>query len=174
MPARRSRWWRALSLGTPKELDRVLEGGPLPRLRARLAHLSESLRYEEAARLRDRIEALEHVVERLRRLERLRALEVCLVAPALEPGWRRAFFVCAGRLCAVRPLPPGQVALAEVEAGLACCRTACAEETLTPEQAEDLLLLDGFACRPTPELAVLPLDAEPIMARLARPLALAA
>ncbi len=125
---------RALSLGTPEELDRLLEGGPLPRLRARLSHLAESLRYEEAARLRDRIEALEHVVERLQRLERLRALEVCLVAPALEPGWRKAFFVCAGRLCAVRPLPPGPAASPEVESGLASCRTACAEETLTPEQ----------------------------------------
>ena len=165
---------RALSLSTPEELDRLLEGGPLPRLRARLSHLSESLRYEEAARLRDRIEALEHVVERLQRLERLRALDVCLVAPALEPGWRKAFFVCAGSLCAVRPLPPGPAAGPDVEAGLASCRTARAEETLTPEQAEDLLLLDGFACRPTPELAVLPLDAERIMARLARPLALAA
>ena len=165
---------RALSLGTPEDLDRLLEGGPLPRLRARLSHLAESLRYEEAARLRDRIEALEHVVERLQRLERLRALEVCLLAPALEPGWRKAFFVCAGRLCAVRPLPPGQAARAEVESGLASCCAACAEETLTPERAEDLVLLDGFAWRPTPELAVLPLDAERIMARLARPSALAA
>ena len=98
---------RALSLSTPEELDGLLEGGPLPRLRARLAHLAESLRYEEAARLRDRIEALEHVVERLQRLESLRSLEICLIAPALEPGWRKAFFVCAGMLCAVRSLPPG-------------------------------------------------------------------
>ena len=96
------------------------------------------------------------------------------MAPALEPGWRKAFFVCAGRLCAVRPLPPGPAARPEVEAGLASCRAACSEETLTPERAEDLVLLDGFACRPTPELAVLPLDAERIMARLARPSALAA
>jgi excinuclease UvrABC nuclease subunit len=34
------------------------------------AHLAERLRYEEAARLRDRIEALEHVLERLGRLDR--------------------------------------------------------------------------------------------------------
>ena len=77
---------RALSLSTPEELDDLLEGGPLPRLRERLAHLAECLRYEEAARLRDRIEALEHVVERLRRLERLRSMELCLIAPAGEPG----------------------------------------------------------------------------------------
>jgi DNA polymerase-3 subunit epsilon len=158
---------RALSLGTPEELDRLLEGGPLPRLRARLAHLSDRLRYEEAARLRDRIEALEHVVERLQRLRRLRELELCLVAPALEPDRHKAFFVCAGGVCDVRSLPPGPAARPDVEAGLACCRAAraCASETLTPEQAEDLVLLDGFASRNPPELAVLPLDAERIMAR---------
>jgi DNA polymerase III epsilon subunit family exonuclease len=153
---------RALALSTTAELDRLLQDGPLPRLRARLSHLSESLRYEEAARLRDRIEALEHLIDRLRRLERLRSLEVCLIAPALEPGWRKAFFVCGGRVCAVRPLPPGSGARLEINAGLALCRQAreAAQDTLTAQQAEDLMLLDGFIRRPPPELAVLPLDAD--------------
>jgi DNA polymerase III subunit epsilon len=161
---------RALSTCTPEELDRLHEGGPLPRLQARLAHLSESLRYEEAARLRDRIEALEHIVERLRRLERLRGLELCLIAPMTEPGWQKAFFVCGGGVCAVRALPPGAGAKLEIEAGLALCGAARGrgEEPLTPEQAEDLLLIDGFVRRPPPELAVLPLDAERISAHLAR------
>jgi DNA polymerase III epsilon subunit family exonuclease len=159
---------RALASSTPEELDRLLQGGPLPRLRARLAHLAACLRYEEAARLRDRIEALEHVVERLRRLEQLRALEVCLVAPAGELGWRKAFFVCGGLVCAVRSLPPGGGVRLEIEAGLARCRSApeLAGATLSPEEAEDLLLLDGFVRRPPPELAVLPLDAERITAHL--------
>ena len=39
-------------------------------------------------------------------------------------------------------------------------------DTLTPEQAEDLLLIDGFVRRPPPELAVLPLDAGQITAHL--------
>ncbi|MGH3064630.1 MAG: exonuclease domain-containing protein [Gaiellaceae bacterium] len=159
---------RVLSLSTPEELDDLLEGGPLPRLRERLAHLAECLRYEEAARLRDRIEALEHVVERLRRLERLRTLEVCLVAPAGEPGWRKAFFVSGGEISAVRSLPPGGGARLEVEAGITLCRAARvrAGDTLTPEQAEDLLLIDGFVRRPPPELAVLPLDAARITAHV--------
>jgi DNA polymerase III epsilon subunit family exonuclease len=159
---------RALASSTSEELDRLLEGGPLPRLRTRLSHLAESLRYEEAARLRDRIEALEHVVERLRRLERLRGLEVCLVAPMAEPSWRKAFFVCGGAICAIRPLPPGEGASLEIDAGLALCRTARerAGEPLTPQQAEDLLLVDGFVRRPPPEVAVLPLDAEPLRAHV--------
>ncbi len=161
---------RALALSTDEELDDLLQGGPLPRLQARLSHLAESLRYEEAARLRDRIEALEHVLDRLRRLERLRGLELCLVAPALEPGWRKAFFVCAGAVCVVRSLPPGAGARCEIGAGLALCRSTreAAGATLTPEQAEDLLLLDGFVRRPPPELAVLPLDAGRITAHLTR------
>jgi DNA polymerase-3 subunit epsilon len=159
---------RTLSSSTPDELDRLLQGGPLPRLRARLAHLAESLRYEEAARLRDRIDALEHVVERLTRLERLRRLEVCLVAPMVETGWRKAFFVCAGNICAARALPPGVGASLEVEAGLALCAAARdgAENLLTPAQAEDLLLIGGFVRRPPPELSVLPLDADRIVAHL--------
>jgi DNA polymerase III epsilon subunit family exonuclease len=154
---------RALASATTEELDALLQNGPLPRLRARLSHLAESLRYEEAARLRDRIEALEQVVDRLRRLERLRLLETCLIAPALEPGWRKAFFVCGGGVCSVRTLPPGAGARLELEAGFALCRTAReqASEALTPEQAEDLLLLDGFIRRPPPELSVMPLEARP-------------
>ena len=147
---------RALSSCTEAEVERLLEGAPLPRLRARLGRLSDELRYEEAARLRDRIEALEHVVERLRRLDRLRRLERCLVVPGPEPGWRKAFFVYGGALRVVRTLPPGAGAKLEIEAALSICRAGADEPgPLTPEQADDLLLLDGFVRRPPPELAVL-------------------
>ena len=161
---------RALASCTAEELERLPQGGPLARLRARLSHLAENLRYEEAARLRDRIEALELVLERLRRLERLGRLELCLLAPAIEPGWQRAFFVCAGRVCASRSLPAGAGARLEIETGLARCRATRERPAapLTPEQAEDLLLLDSFVRRPPPELAVLPLVAERITAHLMR------
>jgi DNA polymerase-3 subunit epsilon len=160
---------RALASATEAELADLFRDGPLPRLRKRLDHLAESLRYEEAARLRDRIEALEHVVDRLRRLEALRCRDLCLLTPAAEPGWHRAFFVSGGAVRAIRSLPPGAGARLEIEAGLALCRTAQAStEPLTPEQAEDVLLIDGFVRRPPPELAVLPLDAEQIAARAAR------
>jgi hypothetical protein len=88
-----------------------------------------------------------------------------VIAPASEPGWQKAFFVCGGVVRTVRPLPPGAGARLEIGAGLALCRAAgeSSEGPLTPEQAEDLLLLDGFLRRPPPELAVLPLDAELIL-----------
>jgi DNA polymerase-3 subunit epsilon len=135
---------RALASSTADELDRLLEGGPLPRLRARLSDLAESLRYEEAARLRDRVEALEDVLERLRRLERLRTLELSLIVPAVEPGRQKAFVVLGGRVW-------------DADLEIAGERNT-AEEPLTPEQAEELLLIDGFVRRPPPELTVLPLD----------------
>ena len=162
---------RALAGATAGELEQLCDGGPLPRLRQRLAQLAEDFRYEEAARLRDRVEALEAVIDRLCRLKRLRTLECCLVVPAVQPGWKKAFFVCGGEVCAVRLLPPGAAALVEVDAGLTLCRVARSGETrgaLTPEQAEDLLLLDGFVRRPPPELVVLPLQRERISAHLGR------
>jgi len=148
---------RALAFSTAEERERLLEGAPLQRLRERLAYLSESLRYEEAARLRDRLEALERVIDRLRRLAELRQLEACLIAPAAEPGWRKAFFVAGGEVRAVRSLPPGAGARLELAAGAVACSPSAERAPLTPEQAEELLLLDGFIRRPPPELSVLPL-----------------
>jgi hypothetical protein len=158
---------RALAGATPEELDHLLVDGPLPRLRQRLADLTESLRYEEAARLRDRLQALEHVLERLRRLDDLRKLDACLIAPAVTPGWRKAFFVRAGALCAVRPLPPGAGARLELNAGLAIAPHVPREcEPLTGGQAEDMLLLGGFILRPPPELTVMPLDGERLLSHV--------
>jgi DNA polymerase-3 subunit epsilon len=129
----------------------------LPRLRARLRDLAECRRYEDAARLRDRIAALEDVVRFLRRLEHLRQLRCCVVIPALEPGFVRAFFVAHGRIAAVRTLPPGAGARLDVEAGLA------AVETRGDEDVDTLLLVGTFLRRPPPELRVAPLEVEAIL-----------
>jgi DNA polymerase III subunit epsilon len=157
---------RALDGATPAELAVLAHGGPLPRLRTRLKDLSDCLRYEDAARLRDRIEAVEHVVRDLVRLERLRSTEVCLLAPAAEAGFHCAFFVAGGRIADVRTLPPGGGALVEIEAGLAAAHTAV--PTLAPEEIDELLLVGSFLRRPPPELAVVPLEAGRIAAVHAR------
>jgi DNA polymerase III subunit epsilon len=152
---------RALAGATPEELEQLLADGPLSRLRQRLADLTESLRYEEAARLRDRLKALEHVLDRLRRLEQLRTLDACVIAPALTPGWRKAFFVRTGALCAVRSLPPGPGAQLEIDAGLTVARNIPREcKPLSGEQAEDMLLLGSFIRRPPLELTVVPFDGD--------------
>jgi excinuclease UvrABC nuclease subunit len=143
---------RALQGASESELAMLSSGGPLSRLRAKLGDLAECLRYEDAARLRDRIAALEQVVRDLAELERLRAARLCLIAPAVEPGFRRAFFVCGGRVAAVRTLPRGRAARLELEAGLAEASTA--EASLAPEDADELLLVGSFLRRPPPELDV--------------------
>ena len=155
---------RALAGTTDAELAELLQGGgPLPRLRRKLGDLSDSLRYEDAARLRDRIAALERVRSDLWALAQLRDRELCLVVPATEPGWSRALFVAAGRICDARTLPPGGGARLEAQAGIAAARAAqAAGVSFEPEASDELLLVAGFVRRPPPELAVVPLDADAI------------
>jgi DNA polymerase III epsilon subunit family exonuclease len=150
---------RALAGASTGELALLSSGGPLPRLRAKLRDLSEALRYEDAARLRDRIAALERVVAGLTELERLRAAQVCLLVPALEAGSRKAFFVAGGRIAAVRTLPPGPGAALEVESGVA--EALAAPGSLAPEDADELLLVGSFLRKPPPELTVLRFDELP-------------
>jgi len=145
------------------ELERPADA--LPRLRRRLADLADARRFEDAARLRDRIAALERICRELDRGTRLRSLERCLLVPALEHGHVRAFFVAGGRIVAERTLPPGGGATLEVEAGLAAAR-----RVHEPGPLEELLLLGTFLRRPPPELRVMPLAREPIL-RAARTLA---
>jgi DNA polymerase III epsilon subunit family exonuclease len=148
---------------------RALEGfegddpaGALPALRAKLRRLARDLRFEDAARVRDRLAALEGVVDRIAELRRLREARVCLLAPALEPGFRRAFFVVGGRLASVRTLPAGAAGRLELRAGLAEASLAAA--SYAPEHADELLVVSGFLRRPGPELRVVPLDSAEILA----------
>ena len=129
----------------------------LPPLRAKLRRLARDLRFEDAARLRDRVAALDDVVARLAEVERLRALRVCLLVPAAEEGFRRAYFVSGGRVAAERTLLPGAAGRVELAAGLAAA--ARAEPSHAPEDLDELLLVGSFLRSPPPELEVIPLDA---------------
>jgi DNA polymerase III subunit epsilon len=140
---------------SPDELDRPESA--LPRLRRRLRELSDARRFEDAGRLRDRIAALERVCRELRRLDRVRRLECCVLVPAGDPGYVRAVFLAGGRVAAERTLPPGGGAALEVEAGLAASRRP-GELDL-----DELLLVDSFLRRPPPELRVAPLEREAIL-----------
>src|SRR5205823_970423 len=123
---------RALAGCSEDEFANLLDGEPLPRLRARVADLSECLRYEDAARLRDRIESLERVIARLRRLDELRRLELRLEVPG------DTFFLRGGRVTR-SPLAPGG-------------------STFEPEHLDELIVVGSFLERPPPELRVLPLE----------------
>ena len=125
----------------------------LPKLRAKLKRLAHELRFEDAARLRDRIEALEGVAREIARMQQLRDLAVCLVAPGGREGSRRGFWIAKGQVVDVRPFI-GTHGL-EWQAGLAA--VARAERTLAAEAADDLLTIATFLRRPPPELEVVAL-----------------
>ena len=75
----------------------------LPKLRAKLKRLARDLRFEDAARLRDRIDALEGVAREIHRMQQLRELTVCVVAPGEHEGSRRGFWIAKGQVVDVRP-----------------------------------------------------------------------
>ncbi|HEX3289836.1 MAG TPA: exonuclease domain-containing protein [Gaiella sp.] len=134
----------------------------LPVLRARLRRLGGELRFEDAARLRDRVAKLEEAIEALRELERLRGLSACLVVPARQPGFVRAHAIAGGQVAAVRLVPRGPGAVNEVAALVAEARRA--ERSIAPEDADELRLVASFLRRPPPELRVARLDAGSICA----------
>ncbi|MGH3065870.1 MAG: exonuclease domain-containing protein [Gaiellaceae bacterium] len=133
----------------------------LPPLRARMRRLARDLRFEDAARLRDRLAALEEVVARVAELERLRSARMCVLAPARKHGFKRAFFVAGGKVTA-RTLACGHAGMLEVEAGLA--EVARTESSLAPHDADELLVVSSFLHRPGPELRIVSLDAGQILA----------
>src|SRR5437868_4156756 len=138
----------------------------LPRVRRRLGELADARRYEDAARLRDRLQALEHVCRELERLARLRAVERCIVAPGAEPGHARAFFVAGGRVAAERALPPGGGAHLEIEAGLAAAGHALVSDTAF--DLDELFLVGTFLRKPPAELQIVPLRKDLILRAMAR------
>ena len=136
----------------------------LPALRRKLRRLASDLRFEDAARLRDRITAVERVTERLDELARVRSLHACVVVPALEPGMVRVVFVSGGGL-ARRTVPRGGGAVHEIEAGLAAARRASASDLGVDATAVDeLLLIASFLRRRPPELRVVALERDAVMA----------
>ncbi len=156
---------RALARRAAQVLDGFEGDEPrdvLPGLKVRLRRLAGALRFEDAARLRDRIAALEQVVERIDELRRLQALRACLVVPAIEPGMMRAIFV-AGAVVDRRTVPRGGGGRLEVEAGLTEVRRAL-PAVLEATVADELLLVGAFLRRPPPELRVAELDREAILA----------
>ena len=158
--------------GTARRAARALDGhgsddvaGAVAPLRARLRRLAAEQRFEDAARLRDRLAALEEIVATLRELQRLRALRACVLVPAGRPGFVRAYAIAGGRVAAERLVPQGAAALVETAALLADADRA--SRSNGPQDADELRLVASFLRRPPPELRVAPLDATAIRALLA-------
>jgi DNA polymerase III epsilon subunit family exonuclease len=129
--------------------DWVTLGDAIPQLQEKLRRLARDQRFEDAARLRDRIDALEQVALEVGRLERLRALAACVVVPDGDGG-SRGFFVAKGQVVCARPFHGAHGV--EWQAGLAA--VARAEASLAPEATDELLVIAAFLHRPPPELEV--------------------
>ncbi len=130
-------------------------GAALPPLHAKLRRLARDLRFEDAARLRDRVRALEEVAGRIAELDRLRASRVCMLAPAREAGFWRAFLVVNGRVVE-RTVPRGPGGTIELDTGLAVA--SAADVSFAPEDAAALVVVAGVLRRPPPEVRVVSLD----------------
>jgi DNA polymerase III epsilon subunit family exonuclease len=130
-------------------------------LRAKLRRLARDLRFEDAARLRDRVSALEEVAARVEELDRLRSARFCILAPAREPGFWRAFVVAGGRVVA-RTTPRGAGGRLELQTALAVA--SIAETSLAAADAADLLVVSGFLRKPPPELRIVGLELNEILA----------
>ena len=165
---------RALARSTSEELDDLLEGGPLPRLRTRL-DLAECLRYEEAPGCAIGSRHPSRSSSACAAWTGCAASSSAWSLPRSSPaGTRRSSRAAAASAPFTRSRR--RLNAPRIAAALELCRAAGeqAEQPLTPAQAEDLLLLDGFIRHPTPELALLPLDAERIAAHLSRAMSIAA
>jgi DNA polymerase-3 subunit epsilon len=159
---------RALARRAARALDGHASDEPaaaLPSLRARIRRLAADQRFEDAGRLRDRATALEEVVAALEELDRLRALRACVVVPAREASFVRAYAVCGGRVAGARlvsrsvdPTPEAAALLSDA---------AAAPASRAPEDADELRLVASFLRRPPPELRVAALELGAIRAAVA-------
>jgi len=129
-------------------------------LRARVRTLGRQQRFEDAARLRDRVAALEAVLEELAELERLRRLHACVIVPARRPGFVRAHALSRGGVAAIRLLPQGP-GIAQ-EAGALVAEASRATLARAAEDADELRLVAAFLRRPPPELRVTALERDEI------------
>ena len=87
--------------------------------------------------------------------------ELCILAPAREPGFWRAFVVARGRVVA-RTVPRGAAGRLELETALAAA--SIAEPSLVAADAVDLLVVSGFLRKPPPELRIVRLGLNEILA----------
>jgi DNA polymerase-3 subunit epsilon len=162
----------------------VLQGADptlLTELMARRDALAEALRFEEAAELRDRIRALEHVIAVQQRLKSVAARNLAIVAPSVEPAARELFCIRRGQLVSQSRLTRltrlGTVARA-LGAAFADREPADAAEPIARAKVDEMHLLDTWLQRNDERLTVIQVDpsrpaasAEAILAAVRQPVA---
>jgi DNA polymerase III epsilon subunit family exonuclease len=133
---------QALKGCSADEFDGLLDGAVLDRLRSRLASLTDADEELEARYLRRRIGSLERAIAHLRRLARLRDLDVCILTPSLAPGRMDAYIVSGGSV--VGPHADGH-------------RRAMQHSWVRADDLDALIVVEGFLLRPPGEITIVPL-----------------
>ena len=136
--------------GARRWLEGGDDGGATAALRRRMAALGAQRRYEQAAELRDQLEALEAVRLRLARLRRAVAVSGVLLAADVDQRFVQAFACAGGRVVARRRLPRGGDAQLECEPLVAALRAALSASPcpLAPDQADAARLIAAAFARP--------------------------
>ena len=143
--------------------------------------LAEDLRFEDAAWLRDRIRALEHVITVQRRLRSVATRNLAIVAPSVEAGTRELFWIRRGQLAGQARLTR-QTRLVTIERALLATfagdPTAADESPIAREKVDEMHLLDTWLQRNDDKLTVIQVDpatpsatADAILAAARAPLA---
>jgi len=142
----------------------VLEGRDetlIAELTERRDALAEDLRFEDAAWLRDRIRALEHVIAVQRRLRSVASRNLAIVAPSVEPHARELFWIRRGQLAGQTRLTR-QTRLVTIERALvgtfASDDAPSEGSPIAREKVDEMHLLDTWLQRNDDHLTVIQVD----------------
>jgi DNA polymerase III subunit epsilon len=138
------------------------DGGAVSAMRARMAALGAERRYEQAAELRDQLEALEKVRLALVRLRRAAARSGVLLAADMDARFVQAFACAGGRVVARRRLPRGGDAMLETSPLVASLDIALAARPLplAADQADIAHIIAAAFARPGRDLVAVPIAAD--------------
>jgi DNA polymerase III subunit epsilon len=135
---------------------------PLSGIRQRMAALSEQRRFEQAAELRDQLDALESVRRSLARLDRAAARRGVVLAADLDDRFVQAFACAGGRVVARRRVPragDGSLELAPLVTALPPA-DARPRGPLAADQADVAHLIAAAFARPGRDIAAVSLGNE--------------
>ncbi|HEX2587831.1 MAG TPA: exonuclease domain-containing protein [Gaiellales bacterium] len=135
-------------------------GEELSGIRARMVALSADRRFEQAAELRDQLDALESVRRTLARLDRAAARRGMVLAADLDERFVQVFACSGGQVVARRRVPrlgDGALEIAPLAASLTAA-SAGRRAPLEPDQADVAHVIAAAFARPSRDLAVVQAD----------------
>jgi DNA polymerase III subunit epsilon len=139
-------------------------GAAIAGLRARMAALSDDRRFEEAAGLRDQLDALERVRTALGRVRKAAGRSGVLLSSDIDDRFVQAFACAGGRVVARRRLPRSGDAALECAPLLAALEAALAgaPAPLAPDQVDEALLIGSSFARPGRNVVAVPIAADEV------------